>query len=246
MKNPFAVTPETPIKTVGHVFGTPVIVIGHTWLPIIEILAWLGLTWFIGKQHPTRSLRRRAVNAALAMPVLLGSEWLHNLAHVAAARLVDRPMDALRVAWGMPLCVYYDINDRQVKPRQHIFRALGGPILNSCLALAAIVLRRRTRPGSTGREVADLAVSTNLFLGTVSLLPIAGIDGGPILKWSLVSRGQSIEQADQMVRKVNGPLAAGLGAASLLAARKRHFVFSALLGVLAQAALAIATGLLKE
>ena len=48
------------------------------------------------------------------MPIVLGSEWCHNLAHAAAARAIGKPVDAIRITWGMPLLVYYDINDKNV------------------------------------------------------------------------------------------------------------------------------------
>jgi hypothetical protein len=77
-------------------------------------------------------------------------------------------------------------------------------------------------------------------------LPIPGIDGGPILKWSLVNRGRTTEEADQIIQQVNGPLAVGLGLYSSQAfARKKTFagLFSAMLGLIS---LSIFTGWLKE
>ena len=62
------------------------------------------------------------------MTAILGSEWCHSLAHAAAARSIGKPMDALRIDWGMPLVVYYDVDNEKVAPREHIIRALGGPV----------------------------------------------------------------------------------------------------------------------
>jgi Zn-dependent protease len=246
MKKPAFVTPTDEVTTLGRLFGTPVVVKGITWLPVAELVAWAVLAWMAGKGRPARPWRERLGVGALTTMVMLGSEYCHNLAHAAAARLVGRPMDALRIVWGMPLVVYYDINDQTVTPRQHILRALGGPLCNALLLLLAWPIRRLTRPGSIAREVANAAVNANAFLCTVSLLPIPGIDGGPLLKWSLVERGYTVAQADEAVQGVNRLLGAGLGAAAGLAFRKRRHVLGAFLAMFAATALAVGFGLLKE
>ena len=180
------------------------------------------------------------------MSVILGSEWCHNLAHAAAARLVGKPMDALRITWGMPLVVYYDINDETVTPRQHVIRALGGPICNALILPFALLFRRLTLQGSVARDVANAAAGMNTFLCTASLLPIPGIDGGPVLKWALVDRGCAPEEADEVVRGVDRAVGAGLGVAAGIAIRKRHWFPGAILAMFATLALLLGFGLIKE
>jgi len=246
MKNPFAITPLDDVTTVGHAFGVPVVIKGRTWLPLMELGTWGIMAWLGGRRTPRRSLAGRAGVAALTMPVFLGSEWSHNLAHAAAARAIGRPMDALRIVWGMPLCVYYDINDAQVTPRQHMLRALGGPIWNGFVLLISLLLRPRTRRGSVAREVADVAVGMNGFLAGASLLPLPGIDGGPLLKWGLVWRGRSIEQAEETVRRVDGVLGLGLIAGGAAAAAKRSWLVSAMLLMFGVLSLGFAAGKIRE
>jgi Zn-dependent protease len=246
MKNPFAITPTDEVTTVGRVFGVPVVVKGRSWYPLMELGTWMVMIWLGGRRRPRRSLAGRAGVAALTMPVFLGSEWSHNLAHAAAARAIGRPMDALRIVWGMPLCVYYDINDAQVTPRQHMLRAMGGPIWNGFLLLISLLLRRRARPGSVSREVADVAVGMNGFLAGASLLPLPAIDGGPLLKWGLVERGRSIPQADEIVKRVDAVLGVGLLAGSAVAARKRNWIAGAMLLLSGILSLGFATGRIRE
>jgi len=74
------------------------------------------MAWVAKKRVPERSWLQSLGIGALTMLVVLGSEWCHNLAHAAAARMVGKPMDAIRITWGMPLVVYYDINDENVTP----------------------------------------------------------------------------------------------------------------------------------
>lgn len=246
MIKPVVVAPGEKVTVVGRAFGTPVVVRGWTWLPLAEVIATLVLAWVDGNRRPQHTRRRRLLTGAATMPVVLGSEWCHNFAHAAAAALIGKRMDALRITWGTPLVVYYDIEDATVTPREHIFRALGGPVFNMLVAPIAWLLRRRTRPGTLARDVADAAVATNVFIGTVGLVPIPGIDGGAITKWALVARGRTPAQADMTVRKINGALAAGLAAGAVAAFRGRRPWLGGLMAPFALTALAIAAGWLRE
>jgi len=155
-------------------------------------------------------------------------------------------MDALRITWGMPLVVYYDIDDEAVTPKQHIIRALGGPVFNILVLPIAWFFRRFTPAKSVARDIADAAVGTNILLPSIGLLPIPGIDGGPILKWSLVARGHTPESADTIVQKVDGVLGILLACAGVLSFKRRRWWLGGLFVQLAILALSIALGLLKE
>jgi Zn-dependent protease len=155
-------------------------------------------------------------------------------------------MDAIRITWGMPLCVYYDINDDSVTPPQHILRALGGPFFSITLLVISGAARRITPKDSVVREIADVSCATNAFLSTVSLLPIPGIDGGPILKWSLVERGRTAEEADQEIRKVDGGLGIALSFLSGAAISKGKRVIGLLSAMLALMSFGVAFGWIRE
>jgi Zn-dependent protease len=231
---------------VGEAFGTPIVVKDLTWLPVLEILIWGFTSWLAGRRRPERRLSQRMFVGALTMPIIVGLEWSHNFAHAAAASRIGKPMDALRITWGTPLVIYYDINDPSVSPRQHILRALGGPVYNALLLPVALFLRQQTQPESIVRDMADTAVGMNLFLCTVSMLPIPGLDGGPTLKWSLVERGRSNEEADQVVRRVNGVLGVILSIVSLLSLIKGKKLLSIIIAPFAALMLAIGSGIVRE
>jgi Zn-dependent protease len=184
--------------------------------------------------------------AALTMPVVLGSEWLHNLAHAAAAKLVGHPVDAIRITWGMPLLVYFEINDEKLTPGEHITRALGGPLFNFVALPIWWLVHWLSPPDSVGRDVGGAGVWMNTFLLLAGLMPIPGLDGGPILKWSLVAGGRTIEEADEVVRQVNGPLAFGMGALSAAAFKKKKWLVGGLAAMFALLSALIFTGKLKE
>jgi hypothetical protein len=114
------------------------------------------------------------------------------------------------------------------------------------LLFAAAIVKTRTKAGTLARELSDAGVWTNAFLSTVSLLPIPGIDGGPILKWALVAQGKTPEQADGVVRKTNGMLSCGLSLASFFAFARGKRILGGFLAMLGMTALAVALGWLQE
>jgi len=234
------------LRVLGQLGDTPVVVRGLTWLPFTQLATFLVMVWYDRRRSPEHSTSDHILIAGMKTAVILGSEWAHNLAHLTAAHHIRKPMDELQIILGMPRCIYHDLEDADVSPRQHIQRAAAGPLLNASLLPLLSTLRRGSHPGSLARELWDAAVGMNIFLSTVSLLPIPGIDGGAILKWSLVNQGRSPTQADGIVRQVNGPLAAILGLGSVLAyLRGKRFV-ALLLGALAGSAMGVFLGWIKE
>lgn len=232
--------------TIGEIFGTPLVVKGKTWLPFAQLITWPIMAWVAKKRLPERSWWESLGIGFFTMPVILGSEWGHNLAHAAAARWVGKPMDAIRIIGGMPRVIYEDINDLTVTPRQHILRALGGPLFNLLILPVAILFRTFTRPKSTARDIADTAVMMNVFIPLAGLQPIPGLDGGPILKWTLVESGCSIEEADLVVRKVDGALGVIYALTGGMAFKVRRWIIGTLLVQYAAIAFSIALGIFHE
>src|SRR4030067_856137 len=112
------------------------------------------------------------------MTVFPGSEGGHNLAHIAVARAVGKPVDGVRILLGMPVLLYNEPEHPSITPRQHLLRSLAGPICNGCLLFISQVFQRHTPAGSPAREVADTAVGMNSFIACGSLLPVPVFDGG--------------------------------------------------------------------
>jgi hypothetical protein len=231
---------------IGRVFNTPVTVKGATWLPLIQLILWGIMTRQASKRNPGSASIIHLTEGALSSAALLGPEWCHNLAHVYSADWIGKPMDELQILWGMPRCRYEQLNDQKVSPGQHIIRSLGGPVFNLLMIPVAFTARMLTRKGTIAREIARTALHTNIFLSTVSLLPIPGIDGAPILKWSLVDQGYEIDAADQIVQKVNGPLTGFLSLFSGWAFFKKKNLLGLLGGLLTLVSWGVFKGWLKE
>ena len=237
--------PDTE-EVFGVIGKTPITGVGYTWFPLTQLVLWGIFTRSASRRKPENSRIQWSREGFLKMAVVLGSEWCHNLAHLFASNMIGKPMDKMRIQLGVPRCMYREINDQEVTPRQHITRSLGGPVINTLLLPLAGIARKITKPDSIIGETATTAFQTNLFLSLVSLLPIPGIDGGPILKWSLVDRGKTIAEADQIVQKLNGPLAVFLGLFSSWAFLTKKILvgfFSLMLGGIS---LSIFAGWIKE
>lgn len=233
-------------NTIGYIGETPITKVGLTWLPITQLVFWAIFTRSAARRKPNNSRMQWSREGFLKMVVVLGSEWCHNLAHLFASNWIGKPMDKMRVQAGMPRVIYHEINDIEVPPRQHIGRSLGGPVINVLLLPFTQWVRGLTKSDSIAGEIAKTAYQTNLFLSLISFLPIPGIDGGPILKWSLVERGKTIQEADRIVQKVNGPLAVSLGLVSSWAfftKKSLLALFSLMMGL---TSMSIYAGWLKE
>lgn len=235
-------------RTLANIFGAALTWHGWRSLPITPMLVWAGLV--VAKRRDSFHKRWHKILglSALQTVLLFGSEWLHNLAHAAAAAWVGKPADEIRIMFGMPRLIYREINDTSVTPQQHVARAVGGPLFNSLLAGGLWLARRNTalQPEANVHTLIESTLKMNVFLATVAWLPIPGIDGGAALKWLLVARGYSIPQADATVQRVNlltAPLTIATGGLLL---RKRHTWAGALAAVLGGIMFAVGMGWLRE
>jgi hypothetical protein len=146
----------------------------------------------------------------------------------------------------MPRTVYFDDD---VPPRVHCLRALGGPIYSALGLSISLILRALSPHGSTVHEVAGWSCLGHAFiLGSLAPLPV--IDGGAILKWTLVERGRTPPEADEVVRRVDlalGVATTAAGVALVAAGRQRPAARRWLpaLGLVAAGAIATAAALDK-
>lgn len=201
---------------------------------------WGAMLWWAGRKDRERPWPVRLLAGSLASLALLAADIGHALAHVISARWAGTPMDHVLVSADMPRTIY---PEDDVAPRTHILRALGGPIFNAASLLVALVSRRLAPPGSLWREsLGWSAVGHGLILlGSLAPLPI--VDGGVLLKWTLVDRGHSPQEADVVVRQAGlATGAAAVAAGATLSAQRRWLVG---LGLIASGAVAVAAALDK-
>jgi hypothetical protein len=187
------------------IFRTPVKV-KLTVLPIL-ILLWGGLTWFGLSRHPERGFWLSLLIGLATALLLLFADFGHALAHIFSARWAGAPMDEILIAGDMPRTIYHD-ND--VSPQVHRQRALGGPVFNAIGLLLSLALFALFRGSPVISELMAFSAGGHGLLLIMSLFPLPLVDGGTILKWSLVAVGRTPAQADRIVRGVDWVLGIAL------------------------------------
>ncbi len=182
-----------------RIFGTRVkankivvvIIIATVW----GVVTWFGLRW-----HPERGFWQGLLIGLVTTLLLLVVEFGHDLAHIFSARYAGAPMDEILIYGGMPRTLY---SNNDVSPNVHRMRALGGPIFNLMGLLLSLAIYRVTSSNSIAKEMAGWwALGHGLQL-LMSVSPLPPVDGGTILKWTLVEKGKTEAEADEIVQRVD-------------------------------------------
>ncbi len=224
--------------TLYSVLNTPVKVEPAVSINLLSL--WGVMAWFAGRGRSERTWPARLLVGALSAGSLAAADFGHAMAHTISAERAGAPMDEIRISMGMPRTIYFD---NEVPPHVHRMRALGGPIFSLIGLLTSLLLRLVAPRSSVVHEVAGWSSVGHGFILGGALAPLPFVDGGTILKWTLVERGCTPAQADTIVRKVDlviGGTAAMAGVA--LAARRRWLPA---LGFIGAGAIAIGAGLDK-
>ncbi len=182
------------------IMGVPIKVKPVFWLA--PLLLWGLLSWLAG---PERTWTQRLLIGALAAPLPLIADVGHAIAHIFSARRAGAPMDEVLLGPDMPRTCYFDDD---VSPQAHRGRALGGPIFSAIGLLLSLLWCFVTVSGSTMRFLADVSWISHGLIFAGSLAPVPIVDGGALLKWTLVARGHKPEEADTILRWVGTILGA--------------------------------------
>ena len=203
MIKPAFVRPGEQVTIVGRVFGAPLVVKGLSWC------RWPS--WRPGRSWPgspaAASPAQLGPGAGRGRPDHAGRAGLGVAAQPGprrgrpAGRQTDgRHPDRVRYAAGCLSRYQRPGRDPPTAyrpgPGRTAVQRPAGPIRLAAPAALPVL-------DTIAYDLAETALATNIFLPTVGLLPIPFIDGGPVLKWSLVARGRTVPEADQAVRRVN-------------------------------------------
>jgi hypothetical protein len=231
-------TMDDTVPTLFTVWGTPIKV-----KPILAanlLGLWGLLSWLAGRGRPERPWPLRLVVGALATLALLVADVGHAMAHIVSAHFAGAPMDEILLSEGMPRTIYYDNN---VSPQAHRTRALGGPIYSAVGLALSFLLRLLAPRDSLLRELAGWSCLGHAFILSAALAPLPFVDGGAILKWTLVERGRTPEEAGETVKQASLAVGATALSAGAALATKRRWLPA--LGLLAAGGIAIAAALDK-
>ena len=118
-------------------------------------------------------------------------------------------MSEILISAGMPRTLY---SDNEVTPAAHRIRAIGGPVYSGWGLLLSMATCGITSSGSVERELAAWSIVGHAFILLGCILPLPVVDGGAIVKWTMVEKGKTEAEADDILRRVNWLLGVLLGA----------------------------------
>lgn len=223
-----------------RMFDTP-IKIKLTALIDIAIL-WAGLTLLGLYLHPERGLWQDALIGFVTVIVLLPADFGHALAHTFSARYAGAPMDEILITPGMPRTLY---RNNEVPPEVHRMRALGGPIFNVMGFLLSAGIFGLAPAGSLVRELAAWSALGHGLLLILSLAPVPLVDGGTILKWTLVAKGRAEAEADEIVRRIDWVIAIVAGVVGVGLVVVQQYIAGMILAGISVLVIAIAAGKIR-
>lgn len=101
----------------------------------------------------------------------------HSLGHIISSRMAGAPMDAVILTLFVPT-THYEDDGKDITSRQHIMRALGGPLMNLALGLLFLLIYSVVIQCTFVAFFAGINLA--FFVATIS--PIPSLDGAVILR----------------------------------------------------------------
>lgn len=167
----------------GSVLGAPVL-LRPSWFVIAAVVTVVFAPTVadqLGAGGPTVYLI-----AATFTALLLGSVFLHELAHAVAARFCGTPPTQIVLdLWGG----HTSFADEVPTPGRSVVVAAAGPAVNGALAIVGAWAGRQLPPGVAALLLLALTIS-NAFVAVFNALPGLPLDGGRVLEgvvWWLTS-----------------------------------------------------------
>jgi hypothetical protein len=190
-----------------RIFGTPVKIKTNI-LAVIAVLwggvSWLGIYW-----HPERNFWQGLLIGLITAMLLLLADFGHAIAHIFSARYAGAPMDEIQIsAESGPRTLYWN---NEVSPDVHRMRAIGGPLFNLVGLILSLLIYAAVPGNSITWELAAWSATGHGLMLIMFLSPVSIVDGGTLLKWTLVARGKPVAEADKIVRRVNWAMGIAIG-----------------------------------
>jgi hypothetical protein len=198
----------------AHIFtvqGTPILM--HP----SEVLGQLGMLWLCMNLarivYPGLPRLVRWLVVVLWIVIYRATYFLHSIGHMVSGRQVGAPMDALELRWGTQLDVY--LRD-DVTRRQHVGRALGGPVASGVLTFTGYYFWRLVRRIPGLGWLARTWLVVNAIGLAVSLAPSPTFDGGTLLKHGMSQLTGDESLGKEAVQQAGFATVAGLAIAGMI------------------------------
>jgi hypothetical protein len=157
---------------IGRFWGVDLLITPITWLgPFV----FFGLHFLLNLINFNLSLNERLAQSFFFTLAVEATTAIHAFGHIVSGKLVRSAMDELLITALRDVNVYH--GDQGKFPAMiHLGRSLGGPILNIIVAAVCILATSLISDGSWSNFNASM-ISTNLFFGFGSFLPLRSVDG---------------------------------------------------------------------
>lgn len=170
---------------VGTVLGAPVLVM-PSWFLIAALVTYFYAP-AVQAQAPDLGAGVYLVAFCAAL-LLLGSVFLHELAHAVAARAVGTPPTRIVLdLWGGHTAFEQEMST----PGRSALVSLVGPATNAALAVGGVLFAPALPQGGVAQLLLNGAVLANAFVAVFNALPGLPLDGGRALEalvWRLTGR----------------------------------------------------------
>lgn len=163
-----------------------------TWLGVTvtgdrTVLVGLAIVLAVNSLLAALFLRTYLLDSLVAVLLTVAVHWtnetLHHGGHLLAGRFVGKPMKGMHYFLMLARSIY-PRDEGEVAPKQHITRALGGPVMSVFVAMAWGVLAGVAQASPLISYVfAYGALSSLIVFSLMALAPVRFLDGGSILYW---------------------------------------------------------------
>lgn len=176
---------------IGRFWGINLLITPLTWLgPFV----FFGLHLLLNLLNSRFSLTDKLYQALLFTIAVEITTVLHAFGHILSGKMVHSAMDELLITATRDVNLYH--GDQSLIPGHvHLVRSLGGPIFNLMIAGLCSALAIGIAPGFWSALTASL-ISTNVFFGLGSFLPLPSVDGEVIWRELLRPIHQRLKMKD--------------------------------------------------
>ena len=157
---------------IGRFWNVTLFITPVTWLgPFV----FFGLHFLLNLLSTRLTLVERLLQSIYFVIAVELVTPIHALGHIISGKLVHNAMDELLITATRDVNIYHG-DQSQIPGYVHLVRSLGGPIINIIVGVTCIFLVPLIPPGFWMGVTISL-ISTNLFFGLGSFLPIPSVDG---------------------------------------------------------------------
>jgi Zn-dependent protease len=167
---------------IGRFWNITLLITPITWL---SPFVFFALHFILNLVNYRLGFAERLVQALSFTIAVEVATAIHTFGHILSGKLIRSSMDELLITATRDVNLYH--GDQNLVPGYvHLVRSLGGPILNILAAGVFYTFASAPNHSFLNGLIASL-ISTNLFIGLGSFLPLPSVDGSVIWREILSS-----------------------------------------------------------